>query len=195
MKIKKSRNPAAWRLFPILVFGLVMLGMPGTLLAQKATIEDIIVTNSESDVLIYFTVNDCFTEKILAGIHNGIPATFTFYVDLLRVRKALPDRKIASHTFSHTLTYDNLKEEYHIFLAEKNQEIVTKSLEEAKRIMAEANGFKTIRLERLQADRTYRLKVKAKLAKKTLPLYFHYLIPFSSLWDFETDWHERQFRY
>ena len=94
MKTKKSGNPCiGLRILPVLVFCLILLGLPGTLLAQKATVEEIIVTNSESDVLIYFTVKDCFTEDILAGIHNGIPATFTFYVDLYRVRKALPDER------------------------------------------------------------------------------------------------------
>ena len=55
--------------------------------------------------------------------------------------------------------------------------------------------FRVISLDRLDPEATYTLRVKVKLAKKTLPLYFHYLIPFSSLWDFETDWYTIDFRY
>lgn len=171
------------------------LADPRPLLAQKATIEDIIITNSDSEVLVYFSVADCMTDEILDGVHNGIPATFTFYIDLQMIRNAWPDHELASHTFSHTLTYDSLKEEYHVFLSEKNKEKITTSLEEAKKLMTEANGFKTTKLAELLPDRTYQLMVKVKLAEKTLPLYFHYLIPFSSLWDIETDWYTRQFKY
>jgi len=45
-------------------------------------------------------------------------------------------------------------------------------------------------LKEIAPNSSYVIKVKAKLARKTLPLYFHYLIPFTSLWDFETKWHE-----
>ncbi|OGQ95770.1 MAG: hypothetical protein A2521_00990 [Deltaproteobacteria bacterium RIFOXYD12_FULL_57_12] len=175
---------------------LAVVFQPGTLLARQATIADIIVTNSETELLLYFTVKNCFTDEITAGIQNGIPATFTFYVDLYQVRKGWPDKKLASHNFNHTLAYDNPKEEYRITLAEKKQEnTVVSNLARAQSLMAEVNGFSAIPLSRLESDRTYRLKVKAKLAKKTLPMYFHYLIPFSSLWDFDTDWHVLEFRY
>ena len=72
---------------------------------------------------------------------------------------------------------------------------ITKSLKEAKFLMAEVNGFKVYPLSRLVADAEYSLRVKARLAKKTLPLFFNYLVPFGSFWDFDTDWYETEFRY
>jgi len=177
-----------------LVFILLMAASPATLSAKGAYIGDIIVTNSTSSLLLYFNVRDCFTKEIETGIQNGIPATFTFYVELYQSRTALPDKEIASHTFYHTLEFDSLKDEYHIRLSEKNDKILL-SLNDAKSMMAEVGGFEVASLQRLRPDHSYRLRVKAKLAKKTLPLYFHYLIPFTSLWDFETDWHTIEFRY
>lgn len=181
-------------IFCLIFFGL-LTGFRSPAAAQEAEIRDLVATNSESQVLLYFSVAHCFTDEIMAGIQNGIPATFTFYVDLYLVRKAWPDREIASHTFSHTITYDNLKEEYHVFLSEKGLETVTPSLKQAQTLMAEVNGLEAAGLEKLTSGRSYRLKVKAKLAKKTMPLNFHYLIPFSSMWDFETDWQLLEFRY
>ena len=72
---------------------------------------------------------------------------------------------------------------------------MTSSLEEAKNLMAEINDFQFYSIDQLDTETSYKVKVKAKLAKKTLPLYFHYLIPFSSLWDFETDWYELIFHF
>lgn len=184
------------RPFLTLLVGLIgLFALPQPLLARKATLSDITVANSDTELLLFFTVKNCFTDEIVAGIHNGIPATFTFYVELYRINRGWPDRKITAQTFNHTLTYDNLKEEYRIVLSERNQEIVTTALVPAQKQMAEVNGFRVITLEQLAPDTAYRLRIKAKLAKKTLPLYFHYLIPFSSLWDFETGWHSLEFSY
>jgi len=164
--------------------------------AQEATIEDIIVTNSDTHLLLYLTVKNCFTTEMEKAIRNGIPATFTCFVDLYKTKKIWPDSKLVSQTFTHTLTYDNLKEEYLIVFSEQNNKtITTGSLTQAKKLMAEVNGFKTSALDKLTPDRAYVLKIKAKLARKTLPLYFRYLSPFLSLWDFETDWHTIKFRY
>jgi hypothetical protein len=176
---------------------LIFIGLsgPGPVLAQEASIGDLVVSNSDTDLLLYFTVRDCFTAEMETGLHNGIPATFTFYVDLYQTRQAWPDRKIISHDFNRTLTYDNLKEEYRIISSTNNKNATTQSLDQAKTLMSQVVDFRVINLNRLDSEATYRLRVKVKLAKKTLPLYFHYLIPFSFLWDFETDWYAIDFRY
>ncbi|MDX2434004.1 MAG: DUF4390 domain-containing protein, partial [Desulfobacterales bacterium] len=73
---------------------------------------------------------------------------------------------------------------------EKHDSKLTTSPDEAKMIMSEINGFKILPLTEIDQQASYIIRVKATLARKTLPLYFHYLIPFTSLWDFETKWHE-----
>ena len=181
--------------YPVLFFVVVTVFQPLQLQAQEATITDFTVSNSESQLLLYLTVKDCFTDEMETAIHNGIPATFTFYVDLYQLRKAWPDKKIASVNFNHIMDYDSLKKEYKIQRSEKNDHKLTSSLEEAKKLMSEINDFQFYPMDQLNAETSYKIKVKAKLAKKTLPLYFHYLIPFSSLWDFETGWHELIFHF
>jgi hypothetical protein len=182
-------------LLTLLLLVLTCVTGPGNASGREASIEDMFVTNSDSDLLLYLTVRDCFTKEMETGLHNGIPATFTFFVDLYQTRNAWPDRKIVSHVFNRTLTFDNLKEEYTIISSTNNNNATTQSLSRAKIRMSELSDFSVVNLQRLEADATYKLRVKVKLAKKTLPLYFHYLIPFSSLWDFETDWHIVQFNF
>jgi hypothetical protein len=179
----------------VLFFQVFCYALPNSVYAQKATVTDFTVSNSESHLLLYLSVNDCFTDEMVTAIHNGIPATFMFHVDLYQIKKAWPDKKIASHSFSHTIDYDSLKKEYRIQRNEKNIEKVTPSLGEAKTLMSEVNGFQVVVLDQLDPAASFLVKVKAKLAKKTLPLYFHYLIPFSSPWNFETDWYELAFHF
>ncbi len=173
---------------------LLILSQP--VCAQDASIKDMIVNNSSNKLLLYLTVIEAFTEDMEKGIQNGIPATFTYYVNLYKIRKGWLDTEVDSHTFTRTLTYDNLKEEYNIiFTVKGNKEITVQNLDDAKTAMTELNGFQVTSLDNLTSGSSYTLKVKASLAKKTLPLYFHYLIPFWRLWDFETDWHYVEFRY
>ncbi len=177
-------------LMPLFLCLLANLLQARSLYAQDATIKDFTVSNSDTQLSLYLTVTDCFTDDMEIAIHNGIPATFTYYVDIYRKRSNWPDKKIRKYEFNHILEYDSLKKEYRIQRDEKNGNKLTTSLDEAKVIMSEINGFKILPLEEIDPKSSYIIRVKAKLARKTLPLYFHYLIPFTSLWDFETEWHE-----
>jgi len=192
-QITSTCSPRILITFLLVIF--TCFGGPGSIAAKEASINDLFVTNSDAELLLYMTVRDCFTEEMETGLHNGIPATFTFLIDLYQTKKAWPDRKIVSHVFNRTLAFDNLKEEYTIISSTNNNNATTQSLDQAKILMSQITDFSVINLQRLEAGATYSLRVKVKLAKKTLPLYFHYLIPFSSLWDFETDWHIVQFSF
>jgi hypothetical protein len=161
---------------------------------QDAAISDFTVSNSEIHMLLYLAITDWFSEDMEAAIHNGIPITFAFSINLFAKRPNWPDKKILEYEFNHTLEYDSLKEEYLVKRNEKGNSNVTASLDEAKKLISEINGFKLVRLDELTPDATYKLRAKAKLARKSQPLYFHYLIPFSSPWDFETEWHELTLR-
>ncbi|MBU4176518.1 MAG: DUF4390 domain-containing protein [Desulfurivibrionaceae bacterium] len=186
-----------FRFFSSLLLALALLwggGQPA--LAQNATIEELIVTNSSTDLLLFLTVNNAFTKQMEEGIKNGIPVTFNFYVKLERKRNTWLNQQLVSLQFDHTLSYDTLKEEYSIVRSETSgQTFRTKSLAEAKKAMAQLNGPPIVPLKSLLPEAGYLLRVKAKLAEKTLPLYFHYVIPFLSLWDFETEWYTVEFRY
>ena len=185
-----SRHLYCFLFLPLFLCMLTNLLQARTLYAQDATITDFTVSNSESQLILYFTVADCFTEDMEAAIHNGIPATFTFYVDIYRKRPSWPDKKIRKYEFNHIMEFDSLKKEYSIQRDEKGDSKMTASLDDAKIFMSEINGFKVLPLEEIEPNASYRIRVKATLTRKTLPLYFHYLIPFTSLWDFETEWHE-----
>lgn len=170
----------------------------GDLLAKEkeAALKDIVVANSETSLLLYMTVENGFRADMETGVMNGIPATFTFFVTLHRVRSGWPDREEFSLTFDHMLEYDNLKEEFVIRYGEKGGRIVkTKALSEAKTLMSEVNGLEFYHTADLDPDAEYIISVKTRLARKTLPLYMHYLIPFWKLADYETKWYEIKLKY
>ncbi len=161
---------------------------------NNANITDIALVNSEQDVLAFFSVQDGFTVEMEKGIKNGIPVTFTFFIELHQSGGA--KRKITSHNFDHTLNYDSLKQEFHVEIEEKNNRIIkTKKLTEAQSVMTMVHDFKLCELRMLKPGASYNIKIRAQLAQKKLPLNFQHLIPFWKPWDFETKWHQVAFTY
>ena len=163
---------------------------------KDPNLKDIIITTSKSHLILFATVENGFTKDMLDGIRNGLPVTFTFHVELDKIRSAWFDSTLIDTTITHKLKYDSIKQEYSIIFSERNgQTVTTRSLKEAKQLMAELSGFPLIARNKLIADAAYALKIKATLAETTLPLGIHYILPFTSLWDFETDWRTVEFRY
>lgn len=194
IRSRNFRNLPVCLLLGLFFFTLASISQARNTYGQEAVIRDFTVSNSEDHLLLYLTVSDWFSPEMEAAIQNGIPITFAFNVEISALRNNWPDKKIKTLELSHVLEYDSLKKEYHINRDERTDSRTTASLEEAKNIMSEINGFKLLPLNELYPDVTYVLRVKARLARKTMPLYFHYLIPFSSPWDFETEWQELTLR-
>ncbi|AGF79944.1 hypothetical protein UWK_03427 [Desulfocapsa sulfexigens DSM 10523] len=162
----------------------------------KAQFKDITITTSKTHLLLFGTITNSHRTELEQALHSGIPMQFTFFIELLRIRENWPDEELVSMEFNHTLKYDTLKEEYQLEQGEqKNRKFTYKSLDEAMRAMNDINGLRVIRLSKLSPDNSYELRIKAELFKKTLPMNLHYLIPFISMWDLETDWFTIEFTY
>jgi len=168
--------------------------LPGSVKAQEAQLQEIVVTNSSKDLLLYLKVANAFTPELLNGVQNGLPVTFSYQVSLNLVRSGWLNKEIYAGSVDHTLIYDNLKKEYTIIEAENSDKFITNNLAEAQKMMVELNGLRVVPLTDLEADRRYILRVRVVLDKKTLPFHFNYLIPFS-FWNLETDWYSVEFRY
>jgi hypothetical protein len=158
-------------------------------------IDDIVITTSSTDLLLFATVKNSFTMEMMEGVRNGIPITFRFTIVLDKMRSAWFDQNIAEKTVNHTLRYDAVKQTFQVTFSEKNKPKSTKSAATAKQLMAELNGITIAALKDLIPDAPYALQIKATLVENTLPLGIHYVLPFTSLWNFETDWRTIEFRY
>jgi Domain of unknown function (DUF4390) len=175
---------------------LLLILAPVRVQAQDATLTNIIVTNTPDDLLLYLTVKDAFPAKIEETIRSGVPATFSFFVNLYAVRDFWIDRQISAIKVTHFLKYDNLKKEYTVTRSwEGNKPHVVKSFEEAKKLMSEIDRLTIVALDQLEKGKRYQIRAKAELDKLTLPFYLHYVLFFVSLWDFETDWYTIDFIY
>lgn len=187
-------------LFPLcilfLLFFTVQVSSPIAVEKKNPRFSDVILTTSETSLLMFGMLNNSFTDEMIQGLHNGLPIQFSFFIELNRSRKHWRDERIISMECRHTLSYDTLKEIYKVELDETKQKTFTfPSLCEAQKAMNEINGLKVIKLSDPVPDGSYTLRVRAELYRKTLPMGLHHVIPFISWWDIETDWHSVDFNY
>ena len=162
---------------------------------REPVIDGIVISTTNGHLQLFATVTECFTDDMLEGVRNGIPLTFRFDIRLHKIRTNWFDSEIVEHKINHTLSYDPLKEIYQVAFAEKDHPETTRSLEEAKKMMADINGLTLCPLDTLHAGSPYSLSIKATLVENTFPFSIHSIIPFTSLWNFETDWRIVTFSY
>lgn len=183
----------------ICLCSLFLISCPSLLCASSEhtpEIKDIIVTASDNNLLLFATVKNAFTPEMLEGVQNGIPIVFSFHLKLAKTSNKWIDTNLVESTLTHTMTFDSDKKVYNItFSYQDGKTVTTGNLEQAKQLMAELNGVKVIALSQLIPDAPYAIHFKVTLKKGALPLGIHYVIPFSSLWDFETDWRTIEFRF
>ncbi len=186
-----------------MIFKLSVAGMALILLAVafplsaaqgvEALIEGLQIERENGTVVVSFSVKNCFNTKMEEAIKTGVPTTFNFFVTLYKTRALIWDKKIASWKFRHRVIYDNLKQDFRIWLQEKEKEIRVADWEEAKRAMQLVDGFTVVKGQKLEKG-VYELAAKAELDAVKLPLRLEGILFFVSLWDFETDWYYRSIK-
>jgi hypothetical protein len=189
-------NRSGRRIAGFFILGLLLLSVHGLAAAKDAKLTNIIVTNTRDDLLIYLSVEGAFTQKMEDAVQRGVPASFSFFVNLYRIRNMWLDKEMADLTIMHTIKYNSLKKEYAVTRSwDDNSPVVVKSLDAAKKLMSEIDSLRVIPLAALEKGKQYQIQAKAKLSRVTLPYYLHYVLFFLAFWDFETDWYTIDFIY
>jgi len=193
LKIMNSRNKN--KTMCVLLCTAIMI-LPAITHAHDAKLTNIVVTNTKDDLLIYLTVESAFRPNMETAISTGVPATFSFFVNLYQTRGFWFDNNISELKVLHTIKYDKSTTGYIVERSwDSNPQRVVETFDEAKKLMAEIDSLKIIELYRLEKGRQYQIRTKAQLNKLTLPFYLHYVLFFVSLWDFDTDWYTIDFIY
>ena len=163
---------------------------------RKVTINELTATTSENHLIVFGTLENSFNSEMIEILHSGIALRFSFFIELFKTTGKEPDELIATHNFQHTMTFDTLKENYKVTLEEDNNKVLSfRSFFEAQKEINEINGARVVELKQLLPNNLYKLRIRAELYQKTLPLSLHNILPFLSWWDIETDWHTILFTY
>lgn len=173
-----------------------LCGFAGAESREEPRFGDLIATTSETHLILFGEIQNAFSQEMTSGLKSGVPVDFSFFIELLQKKENEKDYMLARMQFGHTLAYDTLKDTYTVELEEFNNRVVAfKDLGEARQSMSEVNGVRIVELARLNPGSSYRIRIKAELFNKTLPLSLHRIMPFLSWWDRETDWQTLEFNF
>lgn len=179
----------------LFVLSLALL-LVSSVYAEDAKVLNMTVKNTRDNLLLYFELQNSFTENIQKAVDSGVKISFTFPVQLYQKRSMWSDKNIIDTTLQHTLKYDALKKEYIVTRSWNPEKTITvKTLDEAKKYMNHVDGFNLILLEQLEKGNLYHARAKAEQDRLSLPYYLKYILFFFSFWEFETDWCLIDFEY
>jgi len=167
----------------------------GWVWADEARLDNIIVTNTRDDLLLYLNAANAFNEELSTAVQSGVEVTFTYFIRLNRIRSFWKDEAISRLNITHTIAYDTLKEEYQVIRSWEKQPHAVKTFDAAQKLMTTINSLAISPLDELTRDQQYRIRVKAEQKRGRLPYKMHYVLFFMSLRNFETDWYTIDFIY
>lgn len=195
--VRCSMKHLAVRLVTLSFIFVLALTAPSSAFSEnQPEIKDIIVTTSDVDLLLFATVKNGFTQEMIEDLRQGVPIVFTYQMELVMTGGRFFNSSLVESAVTHTMSYDQTSKHYRVAFSGDNEKTVTTGdLNQAKQLMAELNGVKVISLATLVPDAPYAIHFKVTLKKGALPLGMQRFLPFSSLWDFETDWRTIEFRY
>ena len=174
--------------YPLIIFFLIVFLFPALAEGREASVDNLSVV-VKPNLNLSFVIKDAFKPEIEEAIKSGIPTTFTFFVELHRVRRLWPDKTIEKWSFKHTVKYDNLKDDYEITLEEFDKTIRTKDFNEMKRLMVTGDAIELTIPKPLMKTRPHKLRIMAQLDPIKLPFLVRHMLFFVKVWDFKTDWH------
>ncbi len=177
-----------------LIIFFFLLITPHLAMSANAKVSDLSLSNDSKSLVLSFNIKDAFTRDIEEAILSGIPTTFTFFVEIYKIKRFRRDDKIIGLSFRHTVKYDNLKEEFVLnFDEDPAKKVILKDMASVKNAMTKINDLVTTSLLSFKENEIYNVKVKAKLKTIKLPFPLKYVLFFVSFWDFKTKWSSKTF--
>ncbi len=171
------------------------MSVSATPFVKEARFSELTVVVSKKNLLLFARLNKSVTPEMREALHSGIPLEFTFSTELLRITQGTVEQ-LQTSSFTHTIEYNTLTEEYRVKFAENhNRNNTFTTFYKAVEALEEINGIAIIPTNQLLPNNNYQLRIKADLFHKSLPPKLESLLPFLT-WDKrKTEWQTISFSY
>ncbi|MBN2706386.1 MAG: DUF4390 domain-containing protein [Deltaproteobacteria bacterium] len=150
-------------------------------------LEDFVVSARDHHVYLSVKVANPFDHELKSLILNGVPQniTVTISVKVNRFNLYLVkfNRTIASQSYTHTITYDNLKKLFTVTHDHPGKTFECASFKEALSYATSFTDMALLGARQLEKNRSYQVETRAEIRKVRLPFHLEYLFFFLSAWD------------
>lgn len=185
-------RPCLIHLWVILMALSCLIAPPTSQAADEPFIQRVIVTNTTTDLLVYFDVDGAFaSEEIRQAVFAGIPTTFTYQIELIETRRVRRDATIIRLEVKRTIKYDPVAQKFTVTdRGHSGETTTTNDWSWAQQLMTDVSGLRIIPLAAIERGATYRLRIRALIHKPKLPPVLSLIFFFVPLGDIETEWYE-----
>jgi hypothetical protein len=168
----------------------VWVAAPVVAADKGAYVADVRLTRgADQDLVLAFRVQQAMDQRVIDTLESGLAVRFTYWVQVQRRRRLLPDEKLVDLKLERVLEKDNLKDRFRLTMTEGQPPRDVADLATAVSVMSRVDGVSLLPLEVLASRRPLYLRVRARLQRFEMPFRLHYILPFVSYLDVGTDWY------
>jgi hypothetical protein len=145
-------------------------------------ISNLVVTNSDSTLLVDLVLLGTMPDGIVEGLGTGIPAAVRFQLELWQYNSWWVDRRVVAKLVERQVVYDVLTKEFRVspVQGEEREPYVTRDVWEAERVLSEIRAFKLTPMTHLNLDELYYVRVRAEVRSGAPDSSVSTILPFVS---------------
>ena len=171
--------------------GLLLAAGPAGGAGGPFRISNLVVTNSDSVLLVNLVLLGAMPDGIVEGLGTGIPAAVRFQLELWQYSSWWVDRRVVAKLVERQVVYDVLTKEFRVAVVpgEEREPYVTRDVWEAERVLSEVRAFKLTPMSHLNLDDLYYVRARAEVRSGAPDSSVSRLLPFVSS-RAETPWEQ-----
>ena len=132
------------------------------------------------------------SDEALNALNSGVPLTIELNIELLRIRRFLPDDKETELSFQYELEYRPLSQRYIVRDVRNASQESYSTLFSALNRLGRIQNLFLFDSKSLIPDANYRLRLQALLSTKQYSAPLRMLFFWRSQWDIKSRWYEWQ---
>jgi len=151
--------------------------------SANAAIDDgVLELDARLQLLLSNEANDALT--------SGVPLTIELQLDVIRMRRFMPDAGVAELRVQHELEYRPLSQRYIVRNLNSGEQESFATLYSALNNLGRVQGLPIIDESLLDANSNYRLRLRALLSTQQYPAPLRMLFFWRDQWQLASDWYE-----
>ena len=124
------------------------------------------------------------------ALNSGVPLTIEVQLEVIRVRRFLPDAGTATLSVQYELEYRPLSQRYIVHNLNSGEQESFATLYSALNNLGRVQGLPIIDDALLDPDSDYRLRLRALLSLRQYPAPLRMLFFWRDQWQLESEWYE-----
>ena len=130
------------------------------------------------------------SDEALDALNSGVALRITLNLEVIRVRRFFPDSVDAELVVNYELEYRPLSQRYIVSNLNSGDQDSFATLYSALNNLGRIQGLPVIDDSILEADKTYRIRLRARLSTEQYPVPLRILFFWRDQWHLESDWFE-----